>query len=49
MKSKLPKMPHNGHNRRYKNGKTIFIQPYWKGPLKDIKIPEPIKAKLEIK
>jgi hypothetical protein len=29
--------------------KTIFIQPYWKGPLKDIKMPEPIKAKLEIK
>lgn len=39
----------SGHYRRYKNGKTIFIQPYWKGPLKDIKMPEPIKAKLEIK
>lgn len=38
----------SGHYRRYKNGKTIFIQPYWKGPLKDTKISEPIKVKLEI-
>ncbi len=26
-----------GHWRTYKNGKIIFVQPYWKGELRDIK------------
>ena len=27
----------SGHFRHYKNGKKVFIQPYWKGALRDIK------------
>lgn len=26
-----------GHWRKYKDGKKIFIKPYWKGPLRDMK------------
>ena len=26
-----------GHYRQYKNGKRIFIKPYWKGELRDVK------------
>jgi len=26
-----------GHWRKYKNGKQLFIQPYWKGPLRNTK------------
>lgn len=30
-----------GHWRHYQDGKTIFIQPYWKGPLRKAKVCEP--------
>ena len=30
-----------GHWRHYQNGRTIFIQPYWKGPLRETKLCEP--------
>ena len=30
-----------GHWRHYQDGKTIFIQPYWKGPLRETKVCEP--------
>lgn len=30
-----------GHWRHYQGGKTIFIQPYWKGPLRETKVCEP--------
>lgn len=26
-----------GHYRQYEDGRTVFIQPYWKGPLREIK------------
>ena len=35
-----------GHWRHYQDGKTIFIQPYWKGPLRETKVCEPRERKV---
>lgn len=35
-----------GHWRHYQNGNTIFIQPYWKGPLRETKVCEPRERKV---
>lgn len=35
-----------GHWRRYKTGKLSFVSPYWKGPLRDLKMAEDIRTRI---
>lgn len=37
-----------GHYRKYKSGKTIWVKPYWKGPLKDFADIKPNKRLIDI-
>lgn len=37
-----------GHWRYYKDGKKVFVKPYWKGPLRDIKAAEPRNRRIAI-
>lgn len=37
-----------GHWRNYKDGKKVFVKPYWKGPLRELKNAEPRLRTMEI-